>query len=77
MVNNVVGVGVWGLPSLFNHSCASNTDQMKIGNFIFLHTLRDVKAGEELCICYGPSAGSYPARTARLAAWNKVQPSST
>ncbi len=73
VANNLVGMGLWGLlPSLFNHSCAYNTGQCKVGNFIFFRTLRDIEAGEELCITYGPGSDSYAARTARLAAWNKV-----
>ncbi|KAJ8665313.1 hypothetical protein QAD02_006975 [Eretmocerus hayati] len=43
--------------SLFNHSCDPNTVRMFLpGPKIVLFTTRPVKKGEQLCVCYGPTA---------------------
>lgn len=68
----MVGKGVWGQTSLFNNSCAGNMATETCGNFKFCMTARDMKAGDELTICYVDSLDPYPKRTARFEAWNKV-----
>ncbi|KAJ4458326.1 putative Protein unc-45 B [Paratrimastix pyriformis] len=44
--------GLWGKPSLFNHSCAPNCGWETVGDFLFVRTLRPVPARDELCLPY-------------------------
>ena len=55
-------VGLWLLPSLFNHSCASNCYRFFIGDFMFIRTVVPVAAGEELTISYVTPADSLDER---------------
>ncbi|EGW34895.1 uncharacterized protein SPAPADRAFT_47961 [Spathaspora passalidarum NRRL Y-27907] len=48
-----LGFGVYPSASFFNHSCAPNLVKTRIGNQLVFTTLRDISAGEELCINYG------------------------
>lgn len=46
------GVGLWILASFINHSCDPNVRRLHIGDHVFVHASRDVKAGEELTFAY-------------------------
>lgn len=47
------GFGVYPSASFFNHSCAPNIIKQRKGNQLHFVTLKDIEAGEELCIDYG------------------------
>ena len=52
-----IGCGIYLTARLINHSCDPNTRITKFdGNQLYLHAVRDIKAGEEITISYG---GSY------------------
>lgn len=40
--------GLWITPSYFNHSCAPNTTQLYLRDFLMIYTTRDIQKGEEL-----------------------------
>ncbi|CAB4435279.1 unnamed protein product [Rhizophagus irregularis] len=47
------GLGLWILPSYFNHSCIDkNVAQFFIGDLMFIRSLRPISKGEELIISY-------------------------
>ena len=48
----VGGDALFFLASFFNHSCSPNAVWMMIGNQIFVHTLREIRSGEELTVSY-------------------------
>jgi hypothetical protein len=41
----VLSVGLWVLASFIHHSCSPN---LHVGDYVIVHTSRDVKAGEEI-----------------------------
>ncbi len=43
----------WNIARLINHSCDPNCEAWTIGQQIFIHSLRDIKEGEELTFDYG------------------------
>lgn len=43
----------WNIARLINHSCAPNCEAQTTGRRIFIHALRDIHPGEELCFDYG------------------------
>jgi len=43
----------WNTARLINHSCEPNCEAWIIGRRIFIYSLRDIKAGEELTFDYG------------------------
>lgn len=43
----------WNTARLINHSCEPNCEAWTVGRRIFIHALRDIKAGEELTFDYG------------------------
>jgi len=45
-------LGVWPLPSFINHSCASNSYRLHVGDTLFLHASRPIEAGEEVTLAY-------------------------
>ncbi|GLJ54415.1 hypothetical protein SUGI_1168650 [Cryptomeria japonica] len=45
-------VGLWVLPAFVNHSCCPNTARLHVGDALFLHASRDLKAGDELTFAY-------------------------
>ncbi|XP_060048091.1 histone-lysine N-methyltransferase SMYD3 [Erinaceus europaeus] len=47
-----VGVGIYPSMSLLNHSCDPNCCIVFSGPHLLLHAVRDIKAGDELTICY-------------------------
>ncbi|KAJ4455727.1 hypothetical protein PAPYR_9219 [Paratrimastix pyriformis] len=49
--------GLWGLQSQFNHSSVPNCAWEIVGDFLFVRTIRPVRAGEELCVSYGVHLG--------------------
>ncbi len=63
------GSGVWINESLFNHSCTPNCDWSNIGDHIFIHTTRDVKSGEELCLSYLNHEASLEERGETFSNW--------
>ncbi|GLT54654.1 hypothetical protein SLA2020_278360 [Shorea laevis] len=44
------GVGLWLLASFINHSCSPNARRLHVGDYVMVHTSRDVKAGEEITL---------------------------
>ena len=64
------GSGLWIRPSLFNHSCFPNCTYVSIGDFMFVFTTRDVKAGDELCIPYTCPDATFEERSKHHAGWN-------
>eukprot|EP00798_Chlamydomonas_sp_ICE-L_P007806 gene7806-1003_t len=64
------GVGLWIRPSLFNHSCLPNSIYFSVGDVMFISTVRDVEAGEELSIPYLDPMMPFEKRTKTLAGWN-------
>lgn len=52
LTQNKLGIGLWKKFSLFNHSCAPNTTNYGIGDFIFVMPNRLIKKGEEITILY-------------------------
>lgn len=49
----------WNTARLINHSCAPNCEAWIEGRRIYIHSLRDVKAGEELTFDYGFDVDCY------------------
>ena len=49
-----LGTGIYGAASLMNHSCNPNCIQTFVGNTIVIKAAKDIKAGQELTISYGP-----------------------
>lgn len=47
------GYAVYPSASMFNHSCSPNIVKTRVNNSVVFKTLRDIAAGEELCINYG------------------------
>lgn len=45
-------LGVWPLASFINHSCASNSFRLHVGDTLFLHASRPIEAGEEITLSY-------------------------
>ncbi len=43
----------WNTARLINHSCEPNCEAWQTGKKIFIHSLRDIKEGEELTFDYG------------------------
>lgn len=43
----------WNIARLINHSCDPNCEAQIEGERIFIHALRDIHPGEELCYDYG------------------------
>lgn len=43
----------WNTARLINHSCEPNCEAWQTGKKIFIHSLRDIPAGEELTFDYG------------------------
>jgi hypothetical protein len=52
-VNEMFGIGIFPLCSLFNHSCAPNVARKSIHSKIYIYTKAPVKAGEQLFDSYG------------------------
>jgi hypothetical protein len=49
-------LGIWLLPSFFNHSCAPNCIWYIVGDVLFIRTIRDIAPNEELLISYADCA---------------------
>ncbi|KAK5651653.1 hypothetical protein OQA88_11828 [Cercophora sp. LCS_1] len=46
------GYGVWPSASYFNHSCDHNVRKTRVGKMWVFEAMRDIPAGEQLCISY-------------------------
>ena len=46
---STIAFGLYQLPSLLNHSCEPNCLVVFNGRLLSLHTIRDVKSGEQVC----------------------------
>ena len=67
LLNNYTGVGLWILPSYFNHSCIDkNVGRFFIGDLMFVRTLRLISKGEELIASYTAAGSSYERRSRYL-----------
>ena len=53
------GKGVWNKASLLNHSCVPNCQYFSIADFIFVATIRDIHAADELAIAYCKAKSYY------------------
>jgi tetratricopeptide (TPR) repeat protein len=61
------GLGLWILPSYFNHSCIDeNVAQFFIGDLMFMRSLRPISKGEELMISYRSADNRWELRTRYL-----------
>ncbi len=49
----------WNTARLINHSCAPNCEAWVVGRKIFIHSLCDINAGEELTFDYGFDVDCY------------------
>ena len=49
----------WNTARLINHSCAPNCEAWIVGRKIFIHSLSDINAGEELTFDYGFDVDCY------------------
>ncbi|KAJ9636272.1 Histone-lysine N-methyltransferase set-6 [Coniosporium apollinis] len=47
-----LGYGIWIAASYFNHSCSPNVAKRRVGRCWDFSTVRDIRAGEQLCITY-------------------------
>lgn len=45
-------MGLWVLPAFVNHSCSPNAGRLHVGDNVFIHAARDLKAGEEVTFAY-------------------------
>eukprot|EP00877_Chromochloris_zofingiensis_P003146 jgi/Chrzof1/12832/Cz07g08320.t1 len=61
-----VGVGIYPLGALFNHSCTPNCMQSFQGSTIMFRALRNISAGEECTISYVELAGTRQDRRRQL-----------
>ncbi|RWS02899.1 SET and MYND domain-containing protein 4-like protein [Dinothrombium tinctorium] len=50
-----IGYGIYPNICLFNHSCEPNTVTFYNGSQITIRTSCEIKSGDELCFCYGPT----------------------
>ncbi|GBB90643.1 hypothetical protein RclHR1_17670002 [Rhizophagus clarus] len=65
--NDLNGVGLWILPSYFNHSCVDkNVSLFLLGDLMFVRSLRPILKGEELLISYRSADSSYEIRSRYL-----------
>lgn len=62
-----IGIGLYSALSLFNHSCQPNVLSVFSGSQVQISAARNVKAGDELFFCYGPSVQSATRRDRRQA----------
>lgn len=71
--DNDIGIGLFGLGSLFNHSCIANVQLNNImevnTGFGYFETINDIKKNEELCIQYAGENDNYQDRQNYLI-WN-------
>ncbi|MCO5580310.1 hypothetical protein L7F22_034176 [Adiantum nelumboides] len=51
-VNSELFCGLWLLPGFINHSCIANLSRLDVGESAFFHATRQIKAGDELTVCY-------------------------
>ncbi|CAB4393344.1 unnamed protein product [Rhizophagus irregularis] len=67
----LTGVGLWTLPSYFNHACIDeNVNQFFLGDLLFLRTNRPISKGEELIINYRDASFCYEERSSYLKSIN-------
>ncbi|EXX72187.1 uncharacterized protein OCT59_028631 [Rhizophagus irregularis] len=67
----LTGVGLWTLPSYFNHACIDeNVNQFFLGDLLFLRTNRPISKGEELIINYKDASFCYEERSSYLKSIN-------
>ncbi|GBC20464.1 uncharacterized protein OCT59_023514 [Rhizophagus irregularis] len=65
--NEITGLGLWILPSFFNHACIDeNTYSFHLGDLLFVRTNRPISKGEELVINYRDATFSYEERLSYL-----------
>jgi hypothetical protein len=63
-LKNYVGVGLWDLPSYFNHSCVDmNVSRFFLGDLMFLRANRHISKDEELIVTYVDAGCSYERRS--------------
>jgi hypothetical protein len=70
---NRPSLGLWILPSFFNHSCISNTFQIIIGDIMLIYSKLDLNKGEELTLSYVASHLKYSIRNEKLSKCYKFE----
>jgi tetratricopeptide (TPR) repeat protein len=63
------GVGLWLLASFINHSCSPNARRLHVGDYVMVHTSRDVKAGEEITFTYYDALSPFNKRKEMSKTW--------
>jgi hypothetical protein len=63
------GVGLWLLASSINHSCSPNARRLHVGDYVTVHTSRDVKAGEEITFTYYDALSPFNKRKEMSKTW--------
>jgi hypothetical protein len=61
-IRNAQSVGVYPLPSFFNHACAPNACKLLVGNVMFVRAARDLQKGTEVCLKYFDVTNPEPER---------------
>ena len=62
-------VGVYPLPSFFNHGCAPNACKVLVGHTMFVRAARDLAKDEEVCVKYFDVLAPAPERQAQAKKW--------
>eukprot|EP01018_Ginkgo_biloba_P000819 Gb_23533 [translate_table: standard] len=61
--------GLWILPSFLNHSCLPNATKLLIGEAMFVHATRDIRAAEEIGIEYFDALAPFAERSEKSRRW--------
>ena len=68
-IRNANSVGIYPLPSFFNHSCAPNACKVMIGHTMFIRAARDLGANEEVFVKYFDVTMPKPERASVSKRW--------
>ena len=69
---DIDGLVDWNPARFINHSCAPNCEAQEEDEHIWIHALRDIKAGEELTFNYGYDLQDYEDHPCRCGAPNCI-----
>ena len=62
LFSNQKGFGLWGIASIFNHSCNANINTFTIGDMMICFAVKNIEKDEELYTMYTPNTNSYITR---------------
>ncbi|XP_062152952.1 uncharacterized protein LOC133861229 [Alnus glutinosa] len=65
----VLSVGLWVLASFIHHSYSPNARRLHVGDFVMVHTSRDVVSGEEITLAYCDALSSFNKRREMSKTW--------